>query len=189
MKIKQANKNPGRNMPGKLAMKPSVGPSGKYRKDYDDRKVRGNSIGRIDEIPETSPEVIRECVAKVQIALNLGNEQQAIAAIRYAFANELCPSEPHDPRELGDDEPLAATILGCGPNVKGDHQMYIRCLDVLERYGFFIVGQVRSAGYGGIMRIPFVSETYADIIAEAVGLNKRSQVTRLPSYRRTSNSR
>lgn len=164
------NHLPSSKRSGKVKRIPPTKRSADVQGVLNHKKIHSRSMVRLDDRPETSPEVTSECLKKVEIALLHGNEEQAVAAIRYAFANGLCPSEPHDPRELSDDEPLAATSLGGGAGVKNG-ELLVRLLDTLERYGFLTVGQVRSVGYAGIMKLPFISNRCADVIAEAVGMS------------------
>ena len=135
-----------------------------HRDEYYD-----SSIIRPAERPETSPELIRDCLARVEIELSHGNEPGAVAAIRYAFANGLCKQEPHDPRDLPNDEPLASTSLGGGPD-HHDNGMSVRIVEMLERYDIRTVGDVRRLGVEGLRRIPFIADKGCQLIARAVGL-------------------
>ena len=128
------------------------------------------SLVRPSERPETSPELIHECLSRVEIALHQGNEMAAISAIRHAFATGLCKAEPHDPRDIPNDEPLASTSLGGGPD-QDDHGQGVRLVEMLERYDIRTVGDVRSRGYLGLLKIPYINKGNARRIAEAVGIS------------------
>ena len=75
----------------------------------------------------------------------------------------------HSQPPRSNDEPLASTSLGGGPD-HHENGMSVRIVEMLERYDIRTVGDVRRLGVEGLRRISFIADKGSQLVAQAVGL-------------------
>lgn len=111
-------------------------------------------------------ELVRKYSRIMEVHLANANELHAIRAVRCFFQEleeQNAAAARLDPRDIPDDEPLAAMAID------------IRCTNALERHGIIYVRDIRQRSLYDLLRVPQITIETGVSIMRLVGLGKAAE--------------